>query len=72
MLAGRVVAEVAAVGLDQRLMGCERWVKIGEIGGKLGAIDPARRDVGDGLRFRDDPHSGTPRGAGPIAVEMKF
>ena len=32
LLAGRVVAEVAALGLDQRLVPVERRMQVGEIG----------------------------------------
>ena len=70
-LAGRVVAEVAAVGLDLRLMGGERRMQVGEIVAELGAVEAARLDVGDPPRFGNNSHSGPPR-AKPRAVLRQF
>jgi hypothetical protein len=45
--ARRVVAEVAAAGLDHRLVGGQRRVRVGEVGGDLGGREPPGGDIDD-------------------------
>ena len=47
MLARRIEAEIAAVGLDPRLVVAERGMQVGEIRFEPRRIEPARGDVGD-------------------------
>ena len=55
--AGRVVAEIAAVGFDQRLVMIERRMQVGEIVGIFGGRKPA---AGDPLLELTFGHSGSP------------
>ena len=55
--AGRVVAEIAAVGFDQRLVMVERRMQVGEIVGVFGRRKPA---AGDAFLEMTFGHPGSP------------
>ncbi len=59
-LARRVVTEVAAVGLDSRLMRAQRRMQIDEIRLQRLAAEAPARDVGESRLFGDDSHHGSP------------
>ena len=59
-LARRVVTEIAAIGLDPRLVRAERRMQIGEIRLQRLAAEAPARDVGDSRLFGDDSHHGSP------------
>ena len=59
LLTRRIETEIAAVGLDVRLVKAQRRMQVGEVGVQARGVEPARRDVGHSRGLGDDGHDGS-------------